>query len=303
MSGRPRVAATVATIAISAALLGVGAQGIQLASAQARLDAVDAALVTAKTDVQAATLARSEAVSRSISLTSVAAARATLITAIASAENALREAGNTVDVGAEKATVRRAQLAALDPQPSLALLVSARAVVDGAASSATARAAADAAAKAAAAARAAAEKAAAQAAAAARPPAPAPAPVDPYTLLRAELDSVGGAAFPLVMFDGHCGDVTTDGCSYPDGHIGLSPSVASLPPARRHWILIHEMAHQYQFHVWSTLMASPSFHALFGDDLELLANCMPEVRGVRRSFCNATQQTWAAGIWNGVVNG
>jgi len=69
--------------------------------------------------------------------------------------------------------------------------------------------------------------------------------------------------------------------------------------------MAHELAHQYQFQVWDTLMSSPTYASLYGSNIELLANCMTRARNYNGGghYCTSEQKEWANNIWYGVVNG
>ena len=117
---------------------------------------------------------------------------------------------------------------------------------------------------------------------------------------RAILTRVGGGDIELRAFDGSCGAVEVAACAYIPAYIGVMPSFASLSYGRKVWLMTHELAHFYEGYVWWDILDSPTFGALFGGDMERLADCMAQVRGAY-SGCSGDQVSWAAGIWDGAV--
>lgn len=123
-----------------------------------------------------------------------------------------------------------------------------------------------------------------------------------FSQMRSILNSVGGSGVRLVAFDGQCGRVWAAACS-KSGAIMVNSSIGGWSYNRKVWAMDHELAHQYQFRVWSTLMASDTYRSLFGSNIELLANCMTQARGLNYSSqqCSGSQVAFAGGIWQGRV--
>jgi hypothetical protein len=126
-----------------------------------------------------------------------------------------------------------------------------------------------------------------------------------HARVRAALDRVGGRGFALKRYSGSCSGVRAPACASPGGVIYYAPEVARWSTARLHWVMAHELAHQYQFRVWNKLVASSGYRSLFGSNIELLANCMAHQRGYPsgRVSCSGKQLTWAGSIWRGSVPG
>lgn len=127
------------------------------------------------------------------------------------------------------------------------------------------------------------------------------ADIDGGARVRAALDLVGGADVGLVE-SASCAGGTAAACANSDGYIKYRADVATWSDSRLNWAMAHELAHIHQFRVWGALNDSGAYQDMFGGDPEFLANCMAVVRGYAGSVgCDAEQQTWASGIWVGVV--
>ncbi|WP_101847377.1 hypothetical protein [Zhihengliuella sp. ISTPL4] len=125
---------------------------------------------------------------------------------------------------------------------------------------------------------------------------------DGYARVRAALDRVGGGGVGLYE-SSSCAGGTAPACANSNGYIKYRADIARWSDGRLNWAMAHELAHIYQFRVWGTLTSSSAYAAMFGGDPEFLANCMAVVRGFPGSVgCSAEQQTWASGIWVGVVS-
>ncbi len=124
---------------------------------------------------------------------------------------------------------------------------------------------------------------------------------DGYARVRAALDRVGGGGIGLYE-SSSCAGGTAPACANSDGYIKYRADIANWSASRLNWAMAHELAHIYQFTVWSALNSSSRYQSLFGGNPEFLANCMAVVRGFPGSVgCNAEQQEWASGIWVGAV--
>lgn len=124
---------------------------------------------------------------------------------------------------------------------------------------------------------------------------------DGYARVRAALDRVGGGGVGLYE-SSSCAGGTAPACANSNGYIKYRADIAGWSEGRLNWAMAHELAHIYQFRVWRTLTSSNAYAAMFGGDPEFLANCMAVVRGFPGSVgCSGEQQTWASGIWVGVV--
>ena len=124
---------------------------------------------------------------------------------------------------------------------------------------------------------------------------------DGYARVRAALNRVGGSGVGLYE-SSSCAGGRAPACANSNGYIKYRADVANWSSGRLHWAMAHELAHIYQFRVWRTMNASPSYASLFNRDPEFLANCMALVRGYPGSTgCNSTQRAWASGIWVGSV--
>lgn len=123
-----------------------------------------------------------------------------------------------------------------------------------------------------------------------------------FAQMRSILNNIGGGHIALIEFGGSCGGGYSEACSR-QGTIMVSSALANWSYSKKVWALTHELAHQYQFTVWNTLMASPKYQSLFRSDVELLANCMSASRGANLSGmrCSAEQVSWAGNIWRGIV--
>lgn len=122
-----------------------------------------------------------------------------------------------------------------------------------------------------------------------------------YARVRAALDRVGGAGIGLYE-SSSCAGGTAAACANSNGYIKYRADIADWSADRLNWAMAHELAHIYQFQVWSALTSSEAYRTKFGSDPEFLANCMAVVRGFPGSVgCSTDQQVWASGIWVGVV--
>lgn len=124
---------------------------------------------------------------------------------------------------------------------------------------------------------------------------------DGYARVRAALDRVGGGGVGLYE-SSSCAGGTAPACANSNGYIKYRADIAGWSEGRLNWAMAHELAHIYQFRVWGPLTSSGAYAAMFGGDPEYLANCMAVVRGFPGAVgCSGDQQTWASGIWVGVV--
>lgn len=119
-----------------------------------------------------------------------------------------------------------------------------------------------------------------------------------FNELRTILNNAGGGHINLVEFDGTCGGVWAKACAVP-GTIMVNSQLAGESYNRKVWSMTHELAHQYQFNKWDSIMGSSDYHNLFGGNIEYLANCMTAVRGVNASShsCNQAQINYASTLW------
>lgn len=123
------------------------------------------------------------------------------------------------------------------------------------------------------------------------------APASGYGTVRAALDAVGGGGVPLEESGSACGLA----CASSRGVITFRPALANESWGTIMWVMSHELAHIHQFRVWGALQGSGTYAALYGGDIELLANCMATVRGYASTSCSSDQLGFAAGIWSGQV--
>ncbi|GAA1922236.1 hypothetical protein GCM10009775_13390 [Microbacterium aoyamense] len=227
--------------------------------------------------------------------------REDFVSAVAEASRAFASAEGKVDVSSARANVLDAQETVLDEREDAATVAAAKTQVDEITASVTqAVAAYDA------------EQARLAAAAAAAPSAGggvvranAPLPSGAYERVRAALDRVGGGGVPLQQFDGACGGGSAAACASSSGVIFFTAGLAAWSDARLHWAMAHELAHIFQFRVWGPLQASGSYAALYGGNIELLANCMAAHRGYPSGSvsCSGAQIDFGAAIWSGYVPG
>lgn len=128
---------------------------------------------------------------------------------------------------------------------------------------------------------------------------------DWFAEMRSRLNNVGGGHVKLFEFNGSCGGVQSPACAYQFEGIGVNPSIMGLSDARKNWAMVHELAHMYQYNVWSTLVNSASYQNLFGGNIELLANCMASAKGYtnhgHNSQCTAERLDYGRSIWAGIV--
>ncbi len=124
---------------------------------------------------------------------------------------------------------------------------------------------------------------------------------DGFARVRAALDQVGGGGVGLYE-SASCAGGTAPACANSGGFIKYRADIVDWSADRLNWAMAHELAHIYQFRVWSALTSSDAYYSAFGGDPEFLANCMAVVRGYPGSVgCDADQQAWASGIWVGAV--
>ncbi|MEV8263195.1 hypothetical protein [Microbacterium sp. NPDC077057] len=124
---------------------------------------------------------------------------------------------------------------------------------------------------------------------------------DGYARVRAALDRVGGGGVGLYE-SSSCAGGTAPACANSNGYIKYRADITRWSDGRLNWAMAHELAHIHQFRVWGALTSSGAYATMFGGDPEFLANCMAVVRGFPGSVgCSGEQQTWASGIWVGVV--
>lgn len=126
-----------------------------------------------------------------------------------------------------------------------------------------------------------------------------------YDRVRAALNRVGGGGVPLQEYGGACGGGSAAACASSAGVIYFTAGLAGWSDGRLHWAMAHELAHIHQFRVWGSLQASGAYAALYGGNIELLANCMAAVRGYPSGAvsCSGAQLDFGAAIWSGYVPG
>lgn len=119
------------------------------------------------------------------------------------------------------------------------------------------------------------------------------------------LNAYGGGWVTLSSDIGQCGEVSSLACSaYQVIYVG--PGIDRGYEYIR-WVIVHELAHQYQYNVWSALMSSPTYASLYENSgyapIEKLANCMARARGItlNTNVCTPAMVNYAAGVWNGNV--
>lgn len=121
--------------------------------------------------------------------------------------------------------------------------------------------------------------------------------------IRNILNSVGGSNYKLEEFNGICGGVNAIACSYSTGEIKVHYSINNYSNSYKKTVMAHELAHQYQFKVWNTLMQSQTYKTLYRSNIEHLANCMASAKGYYEhgQVCNSSMINYAKNIWNGKV--
>ncbi|MET0813119.1 MAG: hypothetical protein ABWY03_08700 [Microbacterium sp.] len=273
----------------------------QLASAQAEADRLGA-LLSAAEDAEAGlgadlAIARSESTVYTVLLDR----REDFVTSLSEVTKAFESATGKVDVTTARANVLAAQQTVLAEREDAAAVVAAVAAVDAITSSVSqAVAAYDA------------EQARLAAAAAASSStggrvvrSNTPLPPGGYERVRAALDRVGGGGVPLQQFDGACGGGSAAACASSTGVIFFTAALGGWSDGRLHWAMAHELAHIHQFRVWGQLQSSGSYAALYGGNIELLANCMAAQRGYPSGSvsCSGAQIEFGAAIWSGYVPG
>ncbi|WP_439591091.1 hypothetical protein [Microbacterium sp.] len=267
----------------------------QLASAQRDADRLDALLSAA--EVVGSDLGVDLAVARSeSSLYSVVLdRRADFVTSLAEVTQAFAAAKGKVDVSAARAAVLAAQSTVREERTDAAAVVAAVAEVDAITVSVSQAVVAYDAEQA--------RLAAAAGVGASRSDAALPAGA--YQRVRAALDRVGGGGVPLQQFDGACGGGTAAACASSSGVISFTAGLGGWSDARIHWAMAHELAHIHQFRVWGSLQSSGTYAALYGGNIELLANCMAAQRGYPSGSvsCSGPQIDFGAAIWSGYVPG
>ena len=123
--------------------------------------------------------------------------------------------------------------------------------------------------------------------------------------MRSRLTDVGGGGYSLFEYDGNCDGTQAPACAYSGQGIAVSSSIMQFSDSQKNWAMVHELAHMYQYNVWSTLVNSASYQNLFGGNIELLANCMASAKGYtnhgHNSQCTAERLDYGRSIWNGIV--
>lgn len=123
--------------------------------------------------------------------------------------------------------------------------------------------------------------------------------------MRSRLTDVGGGGYDLFEYDGNCSGTQAPACAYSGQGIAVSSSIMQLSDSQKNWAMVHELAHMYQYNVWSTLVNSASYQNIFGGNIELLANCMASARGYtnhgHNSQCTAERLDYGRSIWDGIV--
>ncbi|NLA10115.1 MAG: hypothetical protein GX871_07935 [Microbacteriaceae bacterium] len=118
---------------------------------------------------------------------------------------------------------------------------------------------------------------------------------DAVARARGALAQLGGGHIAVRAYDGNCQGRYADACSYSSGYIAVAPAIADYSQGRLLWAMAHEFAHQVQFGVWAPLQRSETFGALFGGNVESLANCMAAARGY--GSCSGAQLEFANAVW------
>lgn len=123
--------------------------------------------------------------------------------------------------------------------------------------------------------------------------------------MRNRLNNVGGGHVQLFEYDGNCSGAQSPACAYMGRGIGVNSSIMGFSDSRKNWAMVHELAHMYQYNVWSTLVNSGSYQNLFGGNIELLANCMASAKGYtnhgHNNQCTADRLDYGRSIWAGIV--
>jgi hypothetical protein len=215
----------------------------------------------------------------------VLAVRPAFVDEVAAFTAALASAEGKVDTASDRASALSAQAAVLAERRDPAVVVGATATVHALTAKVTG------------------DVAAWQAAQQAGPAGPrwSSSGPDGYARVRAALDRVGGAGIGLYE-SSSCAGGNAPACANSNGYIKYRADIAGWSADRLSWAMAHELAHIYQFRVWGALTSSAAYGSMFGGNPEFLANCMAVVRGFPGSVgCSAEQQSWASGIWVGVV--
>lgn len=129
---------------------------------------------------------------------------------------------------------------------------------------------------------------------------------------RSRLSKMGGKYIPLEILYGRCGNVKAVGCAsgfwgqaVGSGKIAIHKDYAKYDSRKRNWLVRHELAHQYQYAVWSKMVKSTTYKKTFRGNAESVANCMAQVKGNgvpgRNSCPTAKSKTWAQNLWKGKV--
>lgn len=304
MSGprRRTLAVGAAALLLSAAICAVtvtqataaAAQDVQV---QRTVNEHKVAVATAKDQLARAVTASTAVVTEHTTRQAVLAERPAFLAAVAAADAAFTSAADKVDVSTHRANVIAAQNTVLaerkDPE---VIKAQAAAVTDIAGQVTAAVAAFDA--------QADADAAAAQSShtrdsSGDTSQSSSGGGDDWFTDMRNRLTNIGGGGYNLIEYDGNCGAVWAVACAVP-GTIKVNSSLAGWSGSERNWVVAHELAHQYQYAIWDQLHASPAFSALYGGNLERLANCMANAWGYGgRGNCSSADFDFARAVWAG----
>lgn len=133
----------------------------------------------------------------------------------------------------------------------------------------------------------------------AQPPGVTPQDENYLDHARRLLNEFGGGYVSLVSYDGWCGNVYSEGCTSP-GEISIAPGYANMSENTRRWLVMHEFAHIKQFERWDELWSSDTYATVYGYDVERMANCMAQARGIMTSFlraCSQAELEFARSYW------
>lgn len=133
-------------------------------------------------------------------------------------------------------------------------------------------------------------------------PAPKPAGDAWLNEFRTILNKFGGSGVTLVELKGTCAG-SRNACSGDNGVIYIGKPASYFSNYEKHWLVMHEYAHQFQFRNWGKIMSSKKYQSLMGGNIEKMANCMAASRGYPspRTKCTKAQTAWAGKVWNNVV--
>ncbi len=123
-------------------------------------------------------------------------------------------------------------------------------------------------------------------------------------IVRQALDAVGGSWVRLGAADQVCSVDWAAACAHYDAYIEVDTEYLGNSYDWWYPIMMHEYAHQVQFQHYDKMMNSSQFKALFGSDVEWLADCMSMARmsGYSSGYgygCSGDQINYGANAWNG----